>query len=164
MLISSLLGTEHKEALAELLSAGLDLDLKGFVDNEVVSLIGVAIINNDENSLRALISRGVSVDQIGAEGLPPLHLAITHKRTRLVELLIEAGAPVNEAVETTFGEELTPINLAIESGDVEIVKVVLRAGADPRHADKFGQTAMKKAKVVGSSEIQRLLKEVPLKR
>jgi ankyrin repeat protein len=55
-----------------------------------------------------------------------------------------------------FGNTL--LHSAVVSGDIREVRKLLAAGANPRIANREGQTALRVAAIVGNAEIYRLLK------
>jgi len=57
-----------------------------------------------------------------------LHIAASHRRTKLAEWLITWGASV---VATTADRGATPLHLAARRGAQDIVELLLRKGADP---------------------------------
>ncbi len=80
--------------------------------------------------------RGVRYRGRGAHGLPTLHFGIMSRDVRMVEMLIEAGVPVNPP-----GASLPPLHSAVAIRSAQIVRVLLTAGADIDALDVFGATA-----------------------
>lgn len=86
-------------------------------------------------------------------GRTSLHLASSRGDTEIVELLLEAGAKVND--KNKFG--WTPLHLASRQGHIEIVQMLLKAGADPGAKNKFGRTPLDYAVKYQHTDIVRML-------
>ena len=84
-----------------------------------------------------LIKAGADVNLTGSED-SPLCLAVCMKDKKLVSLLIQTGADVNQA--TKYGT--TPLMLAAVQGHVEHIKKLIQAGADLNLEDGGGRTAL----------------------
>ena len=64
----------------------------------------------------------------------PLHMAARLNDTRMLDLLVAAGADVSLSV-FPFG---TPLHIAAAKGLTEIAHVLVAAGADPNVGDGYG--------------------------
>lgn len=86
-----------------------------------------AVSAGDEETLRHLLACGVSPLQCDAEGRSPLQLATNRSDYRSAQLLIQAGAPVDD------GSDAFPCPLAAAAinGDIPIAKALLEKGANP---------------------------------
>jgi ankyrin repeat protein len=102
-----------------------------------LSLIQWCAYHGDVSAVRFLISRGASLDVLGANR--DLNGAVFHGHWQLCEFLIEHGADVNHPMPET-GE--TPLHSALcKANDPafnRVLKVLLAHGADPNRATKPG--------------------------
>ncbi|XP_043468706.1 alpha-latrocrustotoxin-Lt1a-like [Leptopilina heterotoma] len=85
----------------------------------------IAVENNSEEILEVLLNAKYSVE--GFEKVSPLHIASTFDSTRLVKMLLKAGADINSRT----GEGFTPLHFAAAALEPTIVKLLLKKGADP---------------------------------
>ena len=83
----------------------------------------------------ALIAAGADIHQSGTNGWTPLHMAAARGHAEKAQLLIDAGANVNQRTEID-GEE-TPLMEAAFSGQAETVQVLLGNGADASMRDSI---------------------------
>ncbi|RYP58524.1 hypothetical protein DL770_010407 [Monosporascus sp. CRB-9-2] len=77
--------------------------------------------------IKALVSRGVSVDSKGAFGATALHFAALEKNDSLVKDLIGMGANLN--TQTMSGQ--TALHIAAQNDDVATATLLLNNGANP---------------------------------
>ncbi|RYP24356.1 hypothetical protein DL765_000620 [Monosporascus sp. GIB2] len=77
--------------------------------------------------IKALVSRGVSVDSKGAYGATALHFAAMEKNKSLVKDLIGMGANLN--TQTMSGQ--TALHIAAQKDDVATATLLLNNGANP---------------------------------
>lgn len=106
-----------------------------------------AIESEEEESpliLTALIKAGADLQQTGANGLAPLHMAAAQGRVDKAELLIQAGADINQR--TPIDAADTPLMVAACIGRPGTVQLLLRYGADPSLRNLRDQTALDIAK------------------
>ena len=83
-----------------------------------------------------------------------LHAAAKHKRTRIVRMLVQASADVEQPM--TDGSAMRPLHLAAASGSMRSVRLLLDARADPSAPNADGQNA---AGVAYGRDIQAFLYE-----
>jgi ankyrin repeat protein len=94
----------------------------------------------------------------GPEGATGLHLASKAGWTKVVQLLLKAGADVN----IRDSQERSPLHYAIIAGQSAMVEQLLAAGADPRAAAAQGMTTLHAAVQNGNAPIlQQLLATMP---
>jgi ankyrin repeat protein len=105
-----------------LLARGADPNL---VDRTGVSPLGAAIsgghtygITTDEN-VRALVEGGANLMLEAQNGFPPLQWAIMERKPRLVEILLRAGAPLNQI--GPYGEDA--VQVARGTGNAELIRL-----------------------------------------
>ena len=83
----------------------------------------------------------------------PVNAAIKEGHIEVVELLLAAGADVNQAGD--YGD--TPLHCASGKGHTEIVKLLLAAGADVNQANNSGWTPLQDSCQSGHSEVVSML-------
>lgn len=94
-----------------------------------------------------LIRAGAELTVPGINGWSPLHLAAARGRGAAIDLLLGAGAPIDQPNELEDGE--TPLMNAAFSGQAAAVELLLRHGADPTlRTLSRGQTALDMARDV----------------
>jgi uncharacterized protein len=104
---------------------------------------------------RSLIEAGANVSARTTNALDnqPLHAAAAGNRTdaRLasVQLLLDAGAPVNERQSGGF----TPVMSAAQNGDAPVLELLLARGADPTLGDDEGRSAADHARAAGHEDL-----------
>ncbi|MDI3294556.1 ankyrin repeat domain-containing protein [Janthinobacterium tructae] len=114
--------------------------------------------DGDLNEIRRLLDAGFSPWLFDDLSRTPLHYAVEGEHYRAVELLLQAGTPVNAHEEDRIGE--TPLSLAVQADYVEMVELLLRHGADPDIPGWMGLTARLRAckrKDAASRQIAALL-------
>lgn len=89
-------------------------------------------------------------------GWPPLHLAAHHGHRRLVQLLLEHGAPLEARALNSIGN--TALGAAVWGDHLEIVRLLVVAGADIDAVNHFGQSPLHRAVRRGALEIAALLR------
>ena len=93
-------------------------------------LIVLTVLNNLPG-LRTLLSTGVDLSQkCQGMGLTALLHAAKYGRLEAVNLMLKAGADVNERCETRHSEQITPLVMAICCGHAAVVSALVEAGAD----------------------------------
>jgi ankyrin repeat protein len=93
---------------------------------DITQELSNAVIANDANRVKFLISKGADVNKIDNQGATPLTSAARQRHPDMVELLIEQGANVN--LQNSDG--MTPLVAAVMRDDVPSAKVLLGKGAD----------------------------------
>ncbi len=114
-----------------------------------------ALRENDWEMLQFLLSQKIDLEQVGAEGLTPLAMAIGRDDATRVDWFIDAGADVNAL--GASGDPL--IRDVIGRGDLELAERLLKAGADPDQAGASGQSSLLAAVKAGRLELAALLLE-----
>ena len=98
--------------------------------------IWMAARDGDVETLKVLVKEVESVDMVDPNfGFTPLFAAILGNQAEAVNLLIESGANVDQAI---MGGN-TPLHAAAFLGQIEIAKALLDAGANPATANELGQ-------------------------
>ncbi|XP_020833992.1 NF-kappa-B inhibitor beta [Phascolarctos cinereus] len=89
------------------------------------------------------------------QGHTPLHVAVIHGDTEMVQLLREAGADLNKP-EPTCGR--SPLHLAVEAEAAEVLELLLDGGADPKAQMYGGRTPLGSATLRSDPLLAHLLR------
>jgi ankyrin repeat protein len=157
------------DAVRALADSGAHLDL---TDPEGTSALVIAIINGKWDVAAALVEQGADVNLADIKGMTPLYAAVdmhtlgnTFGRPNppapvlegsvaIVRMLLAKGADPNarltgpilkrvyDAGDNRLGEGATPFMRAARKADVSLMKLLLDAGADPKLAQKSGNTPL----------------------
>ncbi len=85
-----------------------------------------AVVGNDAERVKFLLSKGADVNARDVQGYSPLHTAARNRNSTLVALLAEAGADVNARDSDGF----TVLLHAINRNHVPTIEMLARKGAD----------------------------------
>ncbi|KAF3707928.1 Nuclear factor NF-kappa-B p100 subunit DNA-binding factor KBF2 [Channa argus] len=94
-----------------------------------------------------------------SNGDTPLHLAIIHQQTGVIQQLIHTllSSQQQNILNTVNHLQQTPLHLAVITRQVKMVEALLRAGADPGLPDKDGRSPVHLAALAGDSSMLKLL-------
>jgi ankyrin repeat protein len=115
----------------------------------------LAVFFGHPDTAQALIEAGADVRARTTNALAnqPLHAAVAggepESRLACVQLLLQAGAPVNERQSGGF----TPLMAAAQNGDGPVVDLLLTSGARPDLEDDQGLSAADHAAAAGHPDI-----------
>lgn len=145
-------GRGNVPVIEALLAAGAPL---GVLDADSRSPLDEAVLHNQADATRFLISRGLSPNAQSAEdGRGPLHEACVKGNADLVPVLLAAGA--NPETRDNSGQ--SPLDLALAYKNVATVKSLLSGGGPTvRQSLQSAASAMENATMRGQVEIVRLL-------
>jgi quinoprotein dehydrogenase-associated probable ABC transporter substrate-binding protein len=100
---------------------------------DITQELSNAVIANDFDRVKFLVSKGADVNKADSQGWTPLQSAARQRHDKMIALLIELGADVNVG-------EPTPLIAAVMRDHVPSIKVLLEHGAD---VEKPGQESFK---------------------
>lgn len=121
-----------------------------------------AIRAGNEADVKESLNKGAKVNQAGDLGRTPLHEAALQSKDKIVALLIQQGASVNQ----TDNEQGTPLFWAAWAATlpranttnvVNTIKILLANKANPNVVTVDGETALHQAAKSGNKEIVSLL-------
>ena len=140
----------RSEAVELLLASGASVDgLDAMGRNPVIASL------NNLPMLEILLGAGMDPNMADAEGVPPIHYAISLNSTNVVGLLLDAGAKID-------GRDYlyrTPLMRAVKSDNLPMAGFLLEKGADVNAFDQRGNTPLHVAVRRRNEESVRLLLE-----
>src|SRR5688572_16225522 len=113
------------------------------------SSIANAAMNGDRETVRALLKKGLDVNEAQGDGSTALHWAAIKGDAAMAQMLIYAGANVRA---TTRIGAYTPLYLAAKGGYPDIVAALVAAGADTRVVTANGTTPLMIAAAAGDTK------------
>jgi len=129
--IESMGAQEFLKALAEIINVN--------VRQETSPLWAAIKWTCDNELLKILLKRtGTDPNLRSTKGNTVLHLAVCEYNRRVIEILLDHGARVDEINDRIK----TPLMKAAKFGNEEVVKLLLAHGADPNRRDEFDLTAL----------------------
>lgn len=115
----------------------------------------------DDVCVEALLRAGADPAAVESDGVTPAHFAAVAGSAASIQLLAEAGAPVDSATTgpastvtairddtgmvqrvAAIGQGCTPLHWAAQAAQPEAVAALLASGADPEARDALGRTAL----------------------
>ena len=148
----------HRDAIAALVKAGADLNLK---ERDRYDAVTIAAVANDAATLRLLLQLGASARQVTSRYDGTALIAAAHLgHDEVVKLLITAGAPLDHVNNLGW----TALIESIVLGDggpshVETLRAIVRAGANVNLADRNGDTPMRLARARGFKAMAAVLEQ-----
>ncbi|XP_055383554.1 palmitoyltransferase Hip14 isoform X2 [Condylostylus longicornis] len=137
----------------ELVEAGWDVNQP---DNETVTLLHWAAINNRNDIIKYFLEKGAVVDAVGGElNATPLHWATRQGHLKAVVILMSAGADPS----LRDAEGCSCLHIAAQFGHTALVAYFIARGVNPDLQDRGGMTALMWAawKVVALDPVRLLL-------
>jgi uncharacterized protein len=110
--------------------------------------IAEAAARGDREAVRALLQKGIDVNEAQGDGSTALHWAAIKGDAEMARMLIYAGANVRA---TTRIGAYTPLYLAAKGGYADVVAVLLAGGADAKAATSNGTTPLMIAAAAGDT-------------
>jgi len=121
--------------------------------NMVIGLLNEFVMNNDLETVKFFLNKGIDINLTDESGNTPLYIAGLRSNPAMVKLLLEAGAnpngtddkrlPSYRANPGVLGIAInTPLHGAARGGKLENAKILLDHGADIDMQNKDGNTAL----------------------
>ena len=106
--------------------------------------IHLAVLQDvDLDILKILLDHGADVRLSDPEGNTAIHLAIEHRRSAMLKLLLNGAKQMKFNLDVFNYEGFTPLILACLNKSYDDAKLLLQSGADPNVKDmKSGRTAL----------------------
>ncbi len=112
------------------------------------SPVADAAARGDRESVRALLKKGLDVNEAQGDGTTALHWAAIKGDAEMARMLIYAGANVRA---TTRIGAYTPLYLAAKGGYSDVVAALVAAGADAKAVTSNGTTPLMIAAAAGDT-------------
>jgi ankyrin repeat protein len=116
-------------------------------------------LENDAETVVALIAAGEDCDAKDSEGFTPLHLAAQQDSLDAARHLLQSGAEVDST--NAYGN--TPLFVAVfnSQGYGEMIELLRAHGADPHHANAQGRTPLGLARLIANTDVAQFFEGVP---
>ncbi|KAJ8352494.1 hypothetical protein SKAU_G00239700 [Synaphobranchus kaupii] len=154
----------HREAVEALLVHGAQVDVQDADGRTALCVAAMCVPSaaggqGHGDVVSALLERGADPSHRDNDGMTPLLLSAYEGQAQVLELLLEAGADVDESagLRGTASAAVTPLLAAASMGHKAAVNAVLFWGATADAIDGEGRTALSLAAARGSMEVVRLL-------
>jgi ankyrin repeat protein len=139
--------TELQDAIRSGNIAAVEQALRSGADPNYIPEKGfapmLAAIMFDKPSYLALLLRYGGNPHLAPDDTPLLYMAIVSNRLESVELLLDAGVPINQRM---FDSQFTPLSLASAwAKSPELVRPILERGADPNERPEQGYLPLQAA-------------------
>lgn len=130
------------ETLHALLNQGVPIDI---TDPNGWTVLILAVKRGKAEVVHYLVKRGAEVNRRTKSGTTALYHAAQRGHAGIVRFLLHSGANVNERYE----DGATP--LIMGAYHLEVVRILIAAGAEIEASDDWGNTALLRAAISGSS-------------
>ncbi len=160
------------EALTKLVESGDSVSLarellRDRAKVDVDEALVVAVTAGQARCVSVLLEHGAELPESLARHWTLLHLAVEHRASEVVRVLLAAGLDVNVAL-VGMGTPLHhAVDVAIDGAhqtgeplDTRDIELLLELGADPRAVDDNGREAIEVARVYQCDEVMALLHRV----
>ena len=118
--------------------------------------LGLAAFFGHPETVRLLLARGADVTQVARNPMriQALHAAVAGRSRQAVQLVVEAGAPINAQQHKGW----TALHEVVHQKNEELTRYFLAHGADPKVQNDEGKSAIGLAAEEGNHAILKLLK------
>lgn len=145
---------DNIRAVKTILATGVDPNCCGA--NSVDSPLQQALSNENIDIARLLIDAGADVNANASTWgwyNDPLQIATMKGNTKLVDMVLAAGARIN----TVNGHGHCALNLAIQNRNIEVVQILLEKGTDIDFMNEYEKDALHFAAIGGRIDIVKIL-------
>ena len=125
---------EQSKIVEFLVAKGAKVDLQTVGGDTALSQ---AVLRNSVKAAEILLDNNASTDNVGTDSL--LHQAVGLMDTKMVELLLKKGVPVDRRSQSS---RQTALMIACQLCNVELTELLLEYGADVKLFDKSGEYAL----------------------
>jgi ankyrin repeat protein len=116
-----------------------------------VDFFTACVLGRAEQVAAELVDDPSRANARGVHELPALYFAAIGGSTAIADLLLAAGADVNDRAQAA-----APIHGAVMGGSAEMIKLLLERGADPGAPDYEGSSARQLSEKMGRPELAAL--------
>lgn len=109
-------------------------------ENQQLQKILDAVRENDPETVRELVVKGLDINSLDENGSTVLHHAVGYGNVRMIKLLAELGADLNRLDED--GQTPLMSAIGIYAFQARALRSLIRAGADVNYKDQNGYTAL----------------------
>jgi ankyrin repeat protein len=142
------------DCVAQLLDA--DATLVNAYSRDGFFPLGLAAFFGHPETVRLLLARGADVAQVARNPMriQAIHAAVAGRSREAVELVVEAGAPINAQQDKGW----TALHEVVNKKDLDLTRYFLAHGADPKVQNDEGKSPIGLAAEQGSAAILKVLK------
>lgn len=128
------------------------------VDKSGRTPLHYAALEDRASDVRALVAQNENPNAQDLEGFTPLHFAAQEGALAAAAALLEGGAQAD--TENAYGN--TPLLVAVfnSRGRGHLIELLRAHGADPRHANKAGQTPIGLAHLIANFDVARFFNDL----
>jgi len=131
------------DILQQLISNNVDINIGCEDDYFAYDALYVSIDNDFEEGVKILLKSGANQNAIYTEnGITPLVLSCIRNNFTIAQILIKAGANINDGVDMGFDYIHYPIIEATRANNLKLVKLLVECGADINVKDKQGESSV----------------------
>lgn len=127
--------------------------IKDQANHAATSILFVACANGRIATIKGFLASGVNIESQNTEGQTPLHYAVKHRRTNIIELLLTHHANPNAGDHNSR----TPLHDSVDKSNILATELLIRAGANPNSHDKYGNTPLHIAAIKGNKRSVQML-------
>lgn len=143
LMLAGVCGKSEK-MIKRIIEAGADIELR---DGDGSTALNYAVFSSNLVAAKALINAGANVNITGVvNGYTPLMSAIYLVRdnghTKMLKMLLEAGANVNEKDEGGISVFMSVVRNLRKVGTGEVIRLFIKHGADIRQRESNGYTPL----------------------
>ena len=139
-------GREHGYSVQQVL---------GFLDEENSTPLHTAVDGGHDEVVRVLLTCGASPIESKSNHLPPIHLACSQGKLKMVELMVQYGGAVVITCRDAFGQ--TPLHSSTLPPSTSVLCYLINIGAQLNVSNNQGQTPLITATLSGNLAAVKLL-------